>query len=149
MRLLIETIAGAGLTLDPDEAHELLLGKSLASMRAILARDFGLELSDAALDAMRHRLYAAFRAELAPDPRHRRDPRRAALRLLRRLLLAARAHRALADRHRPLAALRRAAPSPPPWSRAASPPPTSSFSPPKPSAILPPPAWSSRTARPA
>ena len=66
MRLLIETIAAAGLTLDPDQAHELLLGKSLASMRAILARDFGLELSDAALEAMRHRLYAAFRAELRP-----------------------------------------------------------------------------------
>ncbi|MFO1210841.1 MAG: HAD-IA family hydrolase [Amaricoccus sp.] len=68
MRLLIETIAGAGLTLDPEQAHELLLGKSLASMRAILARDFGLELSDAALDAMRHRLFAAFRAELEPIP---------------------------------------------------------------------------------
>ncbi len=41
------------------------------------------------------------------DPPHRRDPRRAALRLLRRLLLPARARRAVADRHRPLAALRR------------------------------------------
>ena len=68
MRLLVETIAGAGLALDPEAAHELLLGKSLASMRAILARDFGLDLSDAALDAMRHRLYAAFRAELRPIP---------------------------------------------------------------------------------
>jgi HAD superfamily hydrolase (TIGR01509 family) len=68
MRLLIETIAGAGLALDPGQAQGLLLGKSLASMRAILARDFGLVLSDAALEAMRHRLYAAFRAELRPIP---------------------------------------------------------------------------------
>ena len=68
MRLLVETIAGAGLALDPEAAHELLLGKSLASMRAILARDFGVVLSDAALDAMRGRLYAAFRAELRPIP---------------------------------------------------------------------------------
>ena len=95
------------------------------------------------------RLYAAFRAELQPIPAHRRHPRRAALPLLRRLLLAARAHRALA---RPSPASGRAspaAPSPRPWSPTASPPPTSSCTPPGPSATLPPPAWSSRTARPA
>ena len=68
MRLLVETIAGAGITLDPDAAQGLLLGKSLASMRALLARDFGLVLSDAALAEMRRGLYAAFRAELAPIP---------------------------------------------------------------------------------
>ena len=37
-------------------------------MRALLARDFGLVLSDAALAEMRRGLYAAFRAELAPIP---------------------------------------------------------------------------------
>jgi HAD superfamily hydrolase (TIGR01509 family) len=68
LRLLLETLAAAGLPLDPEDAHARFLGRSLASTREILARDFGLDLSDAALAAMRHRLYAAFRAELTPIP---------------------------------------------------------------------------------
>ncbi len=68
MRLLLETLGEAGLTLDADEAHARFLGRSLASTREILARDFGVVLSDEALAAMRHRLYAAFRAELQPIP---------------------------------------------------------------------------------
>jgi HAD superfamily hydrolase (TIGR01509 family) len=67
-RLLLETLAGAGLTLDPEDAHGRFLGRSLASTREILARDFGLDLSDAALAEMRRHLYAAFRAELTPVP---------------------------------------------------------------------------------
>lgn len=68
LRLLLETLAGAGLALDPEAAHARFLGRSLASTREILARDFGLELSDAALAEMRRRLYAAFRDELRPIP---------------------------------------------------------------------------------
>ena len=82
-------------------------------------------------------------------PPRRRGPRRARLPLLRRLLLPARARRAVAHRHRPLAALRgpcllgddgparQARPRPLPFRRR------------NPSAILPPPASSSRTVRPA
>jgi HAD superfamily hydrolase (TIGR01509 family) len=68
LRLLLDTLARAGLPLDPAEAHDRFLGKSLATTREILAADYGLTLSDAALSAMRRRLYAAFRAELAPIP---------------------------------------------------------------------------------
>ena len=68
LRLLLETLAGAGLAMDAETANARFLGRSLASMRAILAEDHGLTLSDAALEEMRGRLYAAFRAELRPVP---------------------------------------------------------------------------------
>ncbi len=68
MRLLLETLGEAGLVMTPEAASELFLGRSLASMRAVLAEDFGLTLSDAALAGMRRRLYAAFEAELRPIP---------------------------------------------------------------------------------
>jgi HAD superfamily hydrolase (TIGR01509 family) len=68
LRLLLETLAQAGLALEPADAHARFLGRSLASTREILAEDFGLTLTDAALAGMRRRLYAAFRAELAPIP---------------------------------------------------------------------------------
>ena len=68
LRLLLDTLARAGLELDPEEAHRRFLGRSLATTREILAEEYGLTLSDAALGEMRHRLYAAFRAELSPIP---------------------------------------------------------------------------------
>jgi HAD superfamily hydrolase (TIGR01509 family) len=68
LRLLLDTLAEAGLALDPEEARARFLGRSLASTREILARDFGLALSDAALADMRRRLYAAFRSGLTPVP---------------------------------------------------------------------------------
>ena len=68
LRLLLETLAEAGLALDPADAHARFLGRSLASTRELLARDFGLTLTDAALDDMRRALHAAFRAELQPIP---------------------------------------------------------------------------------
>jgi HAD superfamily hydrolase (TIGR01509 family) len=68
LRLLLDTLAEAGLTLDPAEADALFLGRSLRSTREIVARDFGLTVTDAALEQMRQRLYAAFRAELQPIP---------------------------------------------------------------------------------
>jgi HAD superfamily hydrolase (TIGR01509 family) len=66
LRLLIDTLAGAGLAMDPAEADARFLGRSLASTREILAEDYGLALSDDALAAMRRALHAAFRVELAP-----------------------------------------------------------------------------------
>jgi HAD superfamily hydrolase (TIGR01509 family) len=68
LRLLLDTLGEAGLALDPAEADALFLGRSLRSTREIVARDFGLTVSDAALELMRQRLYAAFRAELRPIP---------------------------------------------------------------------------------
>jgi HAD superfamily hydrolase (TIGR01509 family) len=68
LRLLVSTLAAAGVTLTPAEADDLFLGRSLASTREIVARDYGLIVTDAALDDMRRALYAAFRAELRPIP---------------------------------------------------------------------------------
>jgi len=68
MRILLETLAAEGLRLDPATGYDRFLGRSLANTREILAADFGVKLSDAALAAMRQRLYAAFRAGLAATP---------------------------------------------------------------------------------
>jgi HAD superfamily hydrolase (TIGR01509 family) len=68
MELLLETIAAAGATLDPETGYELFLGRSLANTCEILAADFGVTLDEAALAAMRARLYAAFRERLRPVP---------------------------------------------------------------------------------
>lgn len=68
LRLLLETLAAAGLHLSPAEADALFLGRSLASTRETVAREYGVTVTDAALEAMRHALYAAFRAELQPIP---------------------------------------------------------------------------------
>jgi len=56
LRLLLDTLARAGLELDPEEAHRRFLGRSLATTREILAEEYGLTLSDAALGEMRNRL---------------------------------------------------------------------------------------------
>jgi len=68
LRLLLSTLAEAGVDLTPAEADALFLGRSLATTRAIVARDYGLTVSDAALDEMRRALYDAFRRELQPIP---------------------------------------------------------------------------------
>lgn len=68
LRLLVETLASAGLSVTMAEADARFLGRSLAATREILAREDGLTLTDAALDEMRRRLYDAFRAELRPIP---------------------------------------------------------------------------------
>ena len=68
LRLLLSTLAAAGVELTPAEADALFLGRSLATTRAIVARDYGLTVTDAALDAMWRELYDAFRRELQPIP---------------------------------------------------------------------------------
>lgn len=66
MAVLLETIRGAGLELDPAAGYDLFLGRSLSSVGRMLVEDFGIELDATALDEMRQRLYARFRAELRP-----------------------------------------------------------------------------------
>lgn len=68
MRVLLDTIRGAGLELAPATGYDLFLGRSLSSVGTMLAEDFGVSLDDTALAEMRQRLYAAFRAELKPMP---------------------------------------------------------------------------------
>lgn len=68
MRVLLETIAEAGTTIDAASAYLSFLGKSLATVSEVLCKEYGVDLDPAALDRMRERLYAAFRRELRPVP---------------------------------------------------------------------------------
>ena len=68
MAVLLDTIRAQGLEIDPGQGYELFLGRSLASVGEMLVEDFGVNLDQPALDEMRQRLYARFRAELEPIP---------------------------------------------------------------------------------
>ncbi|WP_322417420.1 HAD family hydrolase [Mesorhizobium huakuii] len=63
---LLGMIERAGGTVSEDAAYEHFLGKSMKSVREILARDFNLEISDQHLTAMRVDLMRKFREELKP-----------------------------------------------------------------------------------
>lgn len=63
---LLGMIELAGGTLSEDVAYEHFLGKSMKSVREILVRDFGLEIDDRHLTAMRVDLMRKFREELKP-----------------------------------------------------------------------------------
>ncbi|OBQ67368.1 HAD family hydrolase [Mesorhizobium erdmanii] len=63
---LLGMIKLAGGSLSEDDAYEHFLGKSMKSVREILGRDFGLELTDQHLTAMRVDLMRKFREELRP-----------------------------------------------------------------------------------
>ncbi|MER9329365.1 HAD family hydrolase [Mesorhizobium sp. M0152] len=65
---LLGMIELAGGSVGEDAAYEHFLGKSMKSVREILARDFGLEISDQHLTAMRVDLMRKFREELKPIP---------------------------------------------------------------------------------
>ncbi|TGT71538.1 HAD family hydrolase [bacterium M00.F.Ca.ET.159.01.1.1] len=65
---LLGMIDLAGGTVSEDAAYEHFLGKSMKSVREILGRDFGLEISDQHLTAMRVDLMRKFREELKPIP---------------------------------------------------------------------------------
>ncbi|TIT20327.1 MAG: HAD family hydrolase [Mesorhizobium sp.] len=65
---LLEMIALAGGDVSEDIAYEHFLGKSMKSVREILASDFGLDLTDQHLIEMRSELMRKFRQELKPMP---------------------------------------------------------------------------------
>ncbi|AZO57022.1 MAG: HAD family hydrolase [Mesorhizobium sp.] len=63
---LLGMIELAGGSIGEDAAYEHFLGKSMKSVREILGRDFGLEITDRHLTAMRVDLMRKFREELKP-----------------------------------------------------------------------------------
>ncbi|MER8801738.1 HAD family hydrolase [Mesorhizobium sp. M0998] len=65
---LLEMIALAGGNVSEDIAYEHFLGKSMKSVREILASDFGLDLTEQHLTEMRSELMRRFRDELKPMP---------------------------------------------------------------------------------
>jgi HAD superfamily hydrolase (TIGR01509 family) len=64
--VLREMLAEAGLSFTESWAYENFLGKSMASITAMVAREYNLELDEAALASMRKRLYERFERELEP-----------------------------------------------------------------------------------
>jgi HAD superfamily hydrolase (TIGR01509 family) len=64
--VLREMLADAGLSFSESWAYENFLGKSMASITAMIAREHDLRLDETALAAMRQRLYERFEAELQP-----------------------------------------------------------------------------------
>jgi HAD superfamily hydrolase (TIGR01509 family) len=67
-RILLEGLAEAGYTLEEARAYELLLGRSIANLQSVLRQELGFELSASRLEAMRERLFAAYRQELKAMP---------------------------------------------------------------------------------
>lgn len=66
--VLREMLADAGLTFSESWAYENFLGKSMASITAMIASEHNLTLDEIMLAAMRQRLYERFEAELEPVP---------------------------------------------------------------------------------
>lgn len=66
MRVLLETIAAEGVTIDPDTGFRQFLGRSLPTVIENLNAAYGLHLTEAALERMRANLYAVYRRELKP-----------------------------------------------------------------------------------
>ena len=64
MRVLLEAIASRGAALDPEIGYARFLGRSLASICQDVEQDFGVTLDATALEQLRQRLYATFRAKL-------------------------------------------------------------------------------------
>jgi HAD superfamily hydrolase (TIGR01509 family) len=64
--VLVRVLRGAGVEMDADEATERFLGKSLMTMTKILHDDYGLQVDEAFLEAMRRDLYQRFEQELQP-----------------------------------------------------------------------------------
>ncbi len=68
LAVLMDMLAGAGISIGLEEASSLFLGRSLASMVRTAEAEYGLAIDEAFLAEMRGRLYARFRAELRPTP---------------------------------------------------------------------------------
>ena len=64
--VLREMLADAGLSFSESWAYENFLGKSMASITDMIARQHDLKLDETALAAMRRRLYERFEVELEP-----------------------------------------------------------------------------------
>ena len=68
MRVLLEGLAEVGYVIDEASAYERFLGRSLASMQAVLRDELGFELSQDRLEKMRLLLFELYRRELTPIP---------------------------------------------------------------------------------
>ena len=66
LRQLTERLRREGVEITVEETRDRFLGRSVATLRAEIARVFGLDLPTAVFDEMRAELVAIFRRELQP-----------------------------------------------------------------------------------
>ena len=66
MRVLLETIAAEGVSIDADTGFREFLGRSLSATIAHLNSAYGLHLNEVALERMRKDLFALYARELKP-----------------------------------------------------------------------------------
>jgi len=66
--VLIETVKALGVAIGTEAAYRDFLGRTLKSVSAALAADYGVAMDDAALADMRARLYARYQDALKPMP---------------------------------------------------------------------------------
>lgn len=64
--VLIETVAARGVAIGTDAAYRDFLGRTLKTVSAALAADYGVRMDEAALAEMRGRLYARYEEALRP-----------------------------------------------------------------------------------
>ena len=68
VRVLVETLAEAGVRMDVEEAYGAFLGRSLGTVCQVLRDRWQVDVDAAALQGMRERLYRVLRRELQPMP---------------------------------------------------------------------------------
>jgi HAD superfamily hydrolase (TIGR01509 family) len=68
VEILVDHIARAGGAVTPAQAYEAFLGRSMATIRGILADQFDLRFSETQMDAMRADTRRRLAAELKPIP---------------------------------------------------------------------------------
>ncbi len=66
--VLVETIARHGVDISTDAAYKHFLGRSLGTVSQTLKAEYGVQMDDAALEAMRHTLYERFSRALEAMP---------------------------------------------------------------------------------
>jgi HAD superfamily hydrolase (TIGR01509 family) len=66
LRLLLSNLSRIGVRIDPAEAQQQFLGRSLTTICDIVRSDYGVTITDDTLARMRAELYDLFRRELKP-----------------------------------------------------------------------------------
>ena len=66
--VLRESVAALGVEITREDAYRDFLGRSLTAVSQCLSTDYGVTFSQDAIDEMRHRLFARYRADLTPMP---------------------------------------------------------------------------------
>lgn len=66
IEVLVDALSAAGMPIDSEMVHRRFLGRSLGAVISTARDEYGLDINEAFLSAMRASLYDRFRAELEP-----------------------------------------------------------------------------------